>query len=85
MSAWRQDLLQDEWQQLLDRAAPNARFLWRSGGTETAFVDPVVVQRDGRPTCVGDLLRYDRELANRLHPLDRVHTYGSFSIADLQA
>jgi hypothetical protein len=34
---------------------------------------------------VGDLLRYDRDLANRLHPLDRVHTYGSFSIAHLQA
>lgn len=83
MSAWRQDLLQEEWQQLLDRAAPNARFLWRSGGTETAFVDPVIVQRDGRPTRVGDLLRYDRDLANRLHPLDRVHTYGSFSIAQL--
>lgn len=85
MSAWRNDLLQDEWQQLLDRAAPGARFLWRSGGTETAYVDPVLVQRNGRPIRVGDLLHYDRDLANRLHPLDRVHTYGSFHIAHLQS
>ena len=85
MSAWRNDLLQDEWQQLLDRAAPGARFLWRSGGTETAFVDPVLVQRNGRPIRVGDLLHYDRDLANRLHPLDRVHTYGSFHIAHLHS
>jgi hypothetical protein len=34
---------------------------------------------------VGELLRYDHELAHRLHPLDRVHTYGSFHIAHLQA
>ena len=85
MSAWRNDLLQDEWQQVLDRAAPGARFLWRSGGTETAYVDPVLVQRNGRPIRVGDLLHYDRDLANRLHPLDRVHTYGSFHIAHLQS
>ncbi|MFN7767742.1 MAG: DUF3419 family protein [Planctomycetaceae bacterium] len=85
MSAWRNDLLQDEWQQLLDRAAPGARFLWRSGGTETAYVDPVLVQRNGRPIRVGDLLHYDRDLANRLHPLDRVHTYGSFHIAHLHS
>ena len=38
-----------------------------------------------RSTRVGDLLRYDHELADRLHPLDRVHTYGSFHIAHLLA
>jgi S-adenosylmethionine-diacylglycerol 3-amino-3-carboxypropyl transferase len=30
-----------------------------------------------------ELLTYHKELANQLHQLDRVHTYGSFYIADL--
>lgn len=81
MSAWRQDLLQEEWQQLVDRASGGARFLWRSGGTATDFVDPVTIQYKGKPARVGELLTYDRELAARLHRLDRVHTYGSFFIA----
>ncbi|RPI84826.1 MAG: DUF3419 family protein [Planctomycetaceae bacterium] len=83
MSTWRIDLLREEWQALIDRAAPQARFLWRSGGTQTDFVDPLRVNFRGREAAVGDLLSYDRELANRLHPLDRVHTYGCFSIARL--
>jgi S-adenosylmethionine-diacylglycerol 3-amino-3-carboxypropyl transferase len=32
---------------------------------------------------VGDLLNYHRPLAAELHAKDRVHTYGSFYIADL--
>ena len=32
---------------------------------------------------LGDLLNYRRDLAEELHALDRVHTYGSFHIADV--
>jgi len=32
---------------------------------------------------VKDILKYDTQKANRLHELDRVHTYASFFIADL--
>jgi S-adenosylmethionine-diacylglycerol 3-amino-3-carboxypropyl transferase len=74
-----------EWRAILQRAAPGARVLWRSGGRATAFVDRLVVDHDGRPTRVGDRLTYDRPLAERLHARDRVHTYGSFHIADLAA
>lgn len=83
LSTHRRDLLAEEWQALLDRATPDARFLWRSGGTHTRFIDAVPVRWRGRACRVGELLTYDRALADRLHPLDRVHTYGHFAIARL--
>jgi S-adenosylmethionine-diacylglycerol 3-amino-3-carboxypropyl transferase len=79
----RRDLLTEEWQAIVERAAPGARVLWRSGASSSDAIDALVVgTRFGRRR-VGDLLRYQRELAARLHALDRVHTYGSFHIADL--
>lgn len=77
--------LQAEWQAIVNRATPGARVIWRSGGRDTTFVDhlPVRVGRRRRP--VGSLLTYDRQLAHRLHARDRVHTYGSFHVAELAA
>ena len=40
---------------------------------------------NGKPVRVGELLTYDRTLAEELHSRCRVHTYGSFHIADLAA
>jgi S-adenosylmethionine-diacylglycerol 3-amino-3-carboxypropyl transferase len=48
-------------------------------------VDPVEVRLKGSRWRMGDLLSYRRELAAELHKRDRVHTYGSFYIADLRA
>ncbi len=78
-------LLEAEWQAILNRAAPNARVLWRSGGLRTDFVNDVNVMINGQPCPLNDLLTYHRELAEELHAQDRVHTYGSFYIADLAA
>ena len=78
-------LLEAEWQAIVERAAPDARVIWRSGGLRTDYVDRVRVTIDGQIRCIGDLLRYDRELAEQLHQRCRVHTYGSFYIADLAA
>ncbi len=78
-------ILEAEWQAIVNRAAPGARVLWRSGGTETDFVDGIGVTIDGKSQRVGDLLSYHQELAEELHEKDRVHTYGSFHIADLAA
>jgi S-adenosylmethionine-diacylglycerol 3-amino-3-carboxypropyl transferase len=78
-------LLEAEWQAILRRAVPHARVLWRSGGLRTDFVDRVRVTFNGSITQLGELLRYQRELAAELHARDRVHTYGSFYIADLAA
>lgn len=79
------NILEDEWQAIVRRATPDARVIWRSGGTHTDFVDRVEVDIDGKLRRVGELLTYHRELADGLHEKDRVHTYGSFHIADLAA
>jgi S-adenosylmethionine-diacylglycerol 3-amino-3-carboxypropyl transferase len=51
----------------------------------TEFVDRAEVTIEGRRRQVGELLAYDRPLAQQLHEQCRVHTYGSFHIADLAA
>jgi S-adenosylmethionine-diacylglycerol 3-amino-3-carboxypropyl transferase len=76
-------LLEREWEAMLARATPDARFLWRSGGLQTDFLDRVQLRGDGPPQRLRDRLVYDQELAGRLHARDRVHTYGSFYIARL--
>jgi S-adenosylmethionine-diacylglycerol 3-amino-3-carboxypropyl transferase len=75
--------LEEEWQHLVHRAAPNARILWRSGGTCTEFVDALHVELGGRKRRVGSLLQYNRVLAADLHARDRAHTYASFHVAQL--
>lgn len=74
-------LLEAEWQATIDRATPDARFIWRSGGLRTDFIDQVEINYQGRLQKVRSLLELDRALAAELHPKDRVHTYGSFYIA----
>jgi S-adenosylmethionine-diacylglycerol 3-amino-3-carboxypropyl transferase len=77
-------LLEAEWQAIVNRAAPRARLIWRSGGFNTDFLDDVRVTIDGRSRGTREILAYESDLAARLHPLDRVHTYGSFFIAELK-
>ena len=78
-------LLESEWQAIIDRAAPNTRLIWRSGGLETDFIDKVEVTRDGQQQKITSMLTYNDQLSDELHEKDRVHTYGSFYIADLGA
>ncbi len=78
-------LLELEWQAILARAAPGTRIIWRSGGLRTDFIDRVHVTRCGQQRQLPELLTFHRDLASELHEKDRVHTYGSFYIADLAA
>ncbi len=78
-----QPLLARQWEALLRSAAPGARVLWRSGGLRCDHVDGLNVQWQGRRQRLGELLRYHSDWAERLHAADRVHTYGSFYIADV--
>jgi S-adenosylmethionine-diacylglycerol 3-amino-3-carboxypropyl transferase len=64
-------LLELEWQAILQRAAPNTRVLWRSGGLRTDFIDRVQVSRDGKSTKLTELLTYHEQQARELHELDR--------------
>jgi S-adenosylmethionine-diacylglycerol 3-amino-3-carboxypropyl transferase len=79
----RRAALEAEWRAIIERAGERARVIWRSGGAWSDGVDSLVVQTRVGRRPLGDLLRYHRELAARLHVRDRVHTYGSFHIADL--
>lgn len=77
-------LLQDEWQAIVDRAAPQTKIIYRSGGLEVDYVEPLKVDVRGKVHEMRELLHYKPELAKKLHTQDRVHTYGSFYIADLR-
>lgn len=77
-------ILTSEWQSIVDRAAPSARVLWRSAGLDGTFINSIEVQVNGQKRKLGDLLTYHNALANELHAKDRVHTYGSFCIADIR-
>ena len=76
-------LLELEWQAIVDRAAPGARIIWRSGGLRTDYLDRVRVRCQREVCRLDELLTYNHPLATELHALDRVHTYGSFYIADI--
>ncbi|MFO0864167.1 MAG: DUF3419 family protein [Gemmataceae bacterium] len=85
LSTHRHAILRQQWQAISDRADAKTRILFRSGGLHVDYVDPIPVTREGTTRPLGEWLHYDRDLANSLHARDRVHTYGSFHIADLNA
>jgi S-adenosylmethionine-diacylglycerol 3-amino-3-carboxypropyl transferase len=74
-----------EWTAILKTARPgSSRVLFRSAGLTSNFVDDVIATgRDGESCRIGNVLLYDRPLAKQLHAIDRVHTYGSFHVADI--
>ena len=76
--------MRDEWQAIVDRAAPGTKIIYRSGGLEVDYVEPLKVDVRGKVHQMRDLLQFQPELAKELHAKDRVHTYGSFYIADLR-
>jgi S-adenosylmethionine-diacylglycerol 3-amino-3-carboxypropyl transferase len=76
-------LLELEWEAIIRRAAPGTRVIWRSGGLKTDFIERVNVTARGKQQMLPELLHFHNDLAAELHPKDRVHTYGSFYIADL--
>jgi S-adenosylmethionine-diacylglycerol 3-amino-3-carboxypropyl transferase len=80
----KRKILTQEWQSIVDKAAPHARILWRSAGLNGEFVNSLQVSANSHARPLGELLHYHRDLANSLHAKDRVHTYGSFCIADLK-
>ncbi len=85
MAHYHPAALDEEWQALVARAAPDSRILFRSASVEPSFLDAVRL-RDGHgvPNLrLTDRLRFDRPLAEALHQRDRVHTYASFHIAEL--
>jgi S-adenosylmethionine-diacylglycerol 3-amino-3-carboxypropyl transferase len=83
MSFHNPDGLVEEWEQILAKARPGARVIYRSAGLEVTYLDHLKVRYQRRTTELGPLLQHYPKLAAELHARDRVHTYGSFYIADL--
>ena len=73
-----------EWRAILAHATPDCRMLWRSGAPCADFFLPLQLDDSANSKRICDVVELDRERADRLHPLDRVHTYGSFGIANLR-
>jgi S-adenosylmethionine-diacylglycerol 3-amino-3-carboxypropyl transferase len=71
--AERPALLQEEWSEIFEAAAPGARAIFRSGGMDCSFL----------PGGIRERLEFDTARALALHRQDRVGTYGSFYIARL--
>ena len=74
--------LTNEWQAIADCAAPQSRLVWRSMGAETEFIHACAICHQARLRRVGDLLAYDRDLADALRKKERVNTYSSLLIAE---
>ncbi|MEN1680174.1 MAG: BtaA family protein [Planctomycetota bacterium] len=83
MAEHLKEVLATQWQAIVDKSDDGAMMLWRSAAVICEFVDPITVMIDGKQRRLGDLLDYNRDLADDLHKVDRVHTYGSFAIARL--
>jgi S-adenosylmethionine-diacylglycerol 3-amino-3-carboxypropyl transferase len=66
--------LHDEWDLLLKNSRPGTRILMRSASAKIDFIPPPARER----------LKFFSELANRLHQQDRVGTYGSTLLAEVQ-
>jgi S-adenosylmethionine-diacylglycerol 3-amino-3-carboxypropyl transferase len=83
MSSYHPEALAEEWDAILDRAAPGARVLFRSARAAPAYLEQVNVLHQGQLRRLTELVRFYPEWARELSQRDRVHTYAGFHIADL--
>ena len=83
MSVHKPQELVREWNAILFQATSNARVIYRSAALNVTYLDDLIVNVSGARCPLGAALTQRRDLANSLHPSDRVHTYASFYIADL--
>ena len=79
MSSYQPAALQEEWEAILSRASTGARIIFRSAHKRPAYLD--TIRAGTRP--LRDALAFQDGLAWALHPMDRVHTYAGFHIADV--
>lgn len=83
LSHYRYPELESEWQAIVDRINQQARIIFRSMLSQVKYLDDIYIFAKGSRQPLKNLLKYDLELARKLHQQDRTHIYGSFYIADL--
>lgn len=81
MSSYYPDALAEEWNAIIERAAPNTRIIFRSANATPDYLNKVLL-KPGGPYLI-ECLKFHTELAQELQKRDRVHTYAGFHIADL--
>ena len=79
--ATQPEVLSEEWQQIFDHSTDHCRYIWRGISTNPMFVENTPVIFNGKATTVKQLIKYNQSLAEKLHQIDRVHTYSAFFIA----
>ncbi|MBC7779028.1 MAG: BtaA family protein [Proteobacteria bacterium] len=82
MAGYRPQALAEEWEWILQRAAPGARAIFRSAHTDPAYLDTTWVNHGGERRALRDWLALDPHTARELSRQDRVHTYAGFHIAN---
>lgn len=83
MSSYYPEALAEEWRFILERAAPDARVIFRSAHEAPRYLDELELG-PGRPH-LRDCLDFQSGLAAQLQRHDRVHTYAGFHIADIRS
>lgn len=83
IGAYHPQALEEEWEAIMERAAPHARIIFRSAHAEPAYLRLLRIPVRGLRRPVHEVLRFHPELARRLSLQDRVHTYAGFHIADV--
>jgi S-adenosylmethionine-diacylglycerol 3-amino-3-carboxypropyl transferase len=83
MAGYHPVALEEEWDCILERAAPGARILFRSAHAAPAWLEGVRAGPWRAP--LREQLHFHDEWARALAREDRVHTYAGFHIADLRA
>jgi S-adenosylmethionine-diacylglycerol 3-amino-3-carboxypropyl transferase len=82
MAGYHPELLVEEWDFILKRAAPDARLIFRSAHERPRYLDAITVGAARQK--LSDVLHFHDDWARELTRQDRVHTYAGFHIADLQ-
>jgi len=83
MASYHPQALAEEWDAILERAAPNARIIFRSAHAAPGYLDLIRVGREG--ARLRERLLFHGAMARELQRLDRVHTYAGFHVADVFA
>ncbi len=83
MSSYHPGALAEEWSLILERARADARIIFRSAHQAPRWLQTLELGTE-RSRLV-DRLSFQPELAAAMQPLDRVHTYAGFHIADVRS
>lgn len=83
MSTYYPDALREEWEAIIQRAAPGARILLRSAQSQPAYLEAVALGPEQRR--LRELLAFREEGIDAWQAADRVHTYAGLVVADAPA